>query len=458
MEKILVLGLGVSGQAALRLLAGRAELAVWDSKSEDRFDPGLIEAFRDKGVRFYFGDEPSPEGWDELILSPGVPTGLELVRKAAAAGARISGELQLAFENCPGIFLGITGTNGKTTTTALTGEIVRASGRKTEVVGNIGLPVADVVRDVDDITFMVTEISSFQLETISSFRPRVSAILNITPDHLDRHGSFEEYERVKHLVHKNQTEEDYYVFNADDKGLLAHALAMKGGPVRVPFSRKLGAEKLRQLTGCGICAVCEDDALTIDRNGAKTVLCKRGELRIPGSHNLENALAAATISFCAGIEPEYITEGLRSFAGVEHRIEFVREFEGVRYVNDSKGTNPDASIKAIEATDTPILLIAGGYEKNSDFTDFINGFDGRVKYLLLLGQTARRFAQTAEKCGFPKERMIFCESMDQCVSEGRRLAAPGDTVLLSPASASWGMYANYEKRGEHFKSLVLALE
>jgi UDP-N-acetylmuramoylalanine--D-glutamate ligase len=457
MEKILVLGLGKSGQAALRLLSGRAELSVWDSKAEERFDPALIKGFRDKGVRLFFGDKPSPKGWDKLILSPGVPTKLDLVKEAASDGALISGELQLAYENCPGIFLGITGTNGKTTTTTLVGEMVKASGRPTEVVGNIGLPVADTVNGVDSNTVMVTEISSFQLETISSFRPRVSAILNITPDHLDRHGSFEEYARVKHLVHLNQTEDDSYVFNADDPLLFEHAKGMKGGPKKVPFSRKLSAEELASAFGCISCAFVEDGSICYADGDEKTVLCRADELLIPGLHNLENALAAAAVALSAGTEPKAVSEALRSFGGVEHRIEFVREFEGVRYVNDSKGTNPDASIKAIEATTTPILLIAGGYEKNSDFTDFINGFGGKVKYLLLLGQTAGRFADTAIKCGFPGERMIFCENMEQCVENGRRLAEPGDTVLLSPASASWGMYDNYEKRGEHFKALVRAL-
>ncbi|MBQ6261476.1 MAG: UDP-N-acetylmuramoyl-L-alanine--D-glutamate ligase [Firmicutes bacterium] len=457
LEKVLVLGLGKSGAAAARLLAGRAEVHVWDAKQRDRFDPGLIGELEEKGTILHFGEKPSAEGWDRLILSPGVPTKLDLVEQARRNGAVISGELQLAYDNCPGTFIGITGTNGKTTTTSLVGEIVKLSGRKTEVVGNIGLPVAETVMSSDADTVMVTEISSFQLETISDFRPKVSAILNITPDHLDRHGTFEEYVRVKHLVHKNQGPDDYYVYNADDQGLLEYSKNMTEGPEKVPFSRKMTAEELRRLTGCRICAVCEDGALTIDCDGEKTVLCGRSDLKIPGSHNLENALAAAAVCCCAGIEKDAIVRGLKSFAGVEHRIEFVREFEGVRYVNDSKGTNPDASMKAIEATATPILLIAGGYEKNSDFTEFIEGFGGKVRYLLLLGQTARRFADTARKCGFPEDRMIFCEDMDQCVSEGRRLAQPGDTVLLSPASASWGMYDNYEKRGEHFKALVNAL-
>ncbi|MBQ5436606.1 MAG: UDP-N-acetylmuramoyl-L-alanine--D-glutamate ligase, partial [Firmicutes bacterium] len=245
LEKVLVLGLGKSGAAAARLLAGRAEVHVWDAKQRDRFDPGLIGELEEKGAVLHFGEKPSAEGWDRLILSPGVPTKLDLAEQAKRNGAVISGELQLAYDNCPGTFIGITGTNGKTTTTSLVGEIVKLSGRKTEVVGNIGLPVAETVMSSDADTVMVTEISSFQLETISDFRPKVSAILNITPDHLDRHGTFEEYVRVKHLVHKNQGPDDYYVYNADDQGLLEYSKNMTEGPEKVPFSRKMTAEELR---------------------------------------------------------------------------------------------------------------------------------------------------------------------------------------------------------------------
>ncbi|MCF0150779.1 MAG: UDP-N-acetylmuramoyl-L-alanine--D-glutamate ligase [Firmicutes bacterium] len=458
MEKILVLGLGKSGLAACRLLAKKADVSAWDSKAEEKFDSQLVDSLKAMGITLYFGEKPCAKGWDQLILSPGVPSGLDLVAAAKENGARISGELQLAYEHCSGSFLGITGTNGKTTTTALTGEIVKASGRKTEVVGNIGLPVAQTVMNTDKDTVMVTEISSFQLETTSTFRPAVSAILNITPDHLDRHGSVEEYTRVKHLIHAHQTESDFYVYNADDPGLLAHAKTMTEGPVKVPFSRKLSALQLKEQTGCTRCAVAEEGMITLICGDEKTVLCRTDQLRIPGVHNLENALAAAAVTWCAGIEPAFITEGLTTFAGVEHRIEFVREYRGIRYVNDSKGTNPDASQKAIDATDTPILLVAGGYEKNSDFTDFINGFGGKVRYLLLLGQTAPRFAETAKKCGFPEERMIFCANMEEVIEKGTALAQPGDTILLSPASASWGMYNNYEERGRHFKALANALK
>ena len=411
MKNVLVIGLGKSGFAMANLLAGEANVTCWDSKEEEKFDAQEIAKLRGEGVHFVFGDAPSAKGFDLLVLSPGVPPTIPVCEEARQQGIEISGELEQAYEHCKGIFYAITGTNGKT---------------------------------------MVTEVSSFQLETIKEFKPKVSAILNITPDHLNRHGTFEEYARVKGLVFANQDENDYFVYNADDPETVKIVPTCKKAR-KVAFSRKFKPE--------APCAYAQEGKMYIDAadgKGAQFVIDTK-DIYIPGAHNLENALAAAAICFFAGIDLAVIARLLKEFKGVEHRIEFVKEVKGVRYVNDSKGTNPDASIKAIEATNTPILLIAGGYEKNSDFTDFINGFGGKVKYLLLLGATARRFADTAIKCGFPEDRMIFCESMKDVISNAYRLAEAGDTVLLSPASASWGMYNNYEERGEDFKNLVRSL-
>ena len=450
-KKVLIIGLGKSGFASAALLAGEADVTCWDSKWEDQFDAQEIASLRERGVAFAFGEEPSAAGYDLLVVSPGVPLRIPVCEEARRLGIEISGELEQAYEHCKGTFYAITGTNGKTTTTALVGEIFRAAGRKTEVVGNIGLPSSARALQADEESCMVTEVSSFQLETVRDFRPKVSAILNITPDHLDRHGSFEEYARVKGLIFANQAEDDFFVYNADDAATVQIAGTCEKA-VKVAFSRKFRPD--------APCAFAEDGRLYIDADdgkGARFVI-ETKDIYIPGAHNLENALAAAAICFFAGIDADVIARVLREFRGVEHRIEFVREVKGVRYVNDSKGTNPDASIKAVEAVNAPILLIAGGYEKNSDFTDFINGFCGKVKYLLLLGQTAQRFGETALSCGFPKERIVFCESMKEVVSNAYDLAEAGDCVLLSPASASWGMYANYEERGEDFKQLVRALE
>ena len=449
-KKVLVIGLGKSGFATAALLAGEADVTCWDSKDEEKFDAQAIADLRTCGVKFLFRDAPSASGYDLLVLSPGVPPAIPVCEEAKRLGIEISGELEQAYEHCKGTFYAITGTNGKTTTTALTGEIFKAAGRKTEVVGNIGLPSSARASEADEDTCMVTEVSSFQLETIKEFKPKVSAILNITPDHLNRHGTFEEYARVKGLVFANQDESDFFVYNADDPETVKIVPTCKKA-VKVAFSRKFRPD--------APCAYAEDGKMYLDADdgqGPRFVI-DTADIYIPGAHNLENALAAAAVCFFAGIETGVIARMLKEFKGVEHRIEFVREVKGVRYVNDSKGTNPDASIKAIEATDTPILLIAGGYEKNSDFTDFINGFNGKVKYLLLLGQTAQRFADTARKCGFPEDRMIFCADMKDVIFRARSLAEVGDTVLLSPASASWGMYNNFEERGEDFKQLVMAL-
>ena len=442
-KKVLIVGLGRSGLAAAGLLAAEADVTAWDAKSEDRFDSEAIAGLRKLGVSCIFEAEPSAEGWDKAVLSPGVPLDIPLVKALKENGCYISGELEEAYTHCSGTFFAITGTNGKTTTTALAGEMVKAAGIPCEVVGNIGLPVAGRVGGADSDTIMVTEVSSFQLETTHSFHPHVSALLNVTPDHLNRHGSFEEYARVKGLVYANQKEGDFFVYNADDP--VCCDLAAKCPCTAVPFS------STRELD---FGAYVKDDMLVIDKGAGLFALCRRDELRIPGKHNLENALAAAAVCTFGGIPAEAAARALRSFAGVAHRIEFIAEVDGVRYVNDSKGTNPDSTIKAIEATDTPILLIAGGYEKNSDFTELIESFGGKVKKLLLLGVTAKRFAECAVRCGFPEKDIVFCKNMDECVSEGRRLSSPGDTVLLSPASASWDMYSCFEERGDHFRKLV----
>ncbi|MCQ2560658.1 MAG: UDP-N-acetylmuramoyl-L-alanine--D-glutamate ligase [Clostridia bacterium] len=444
-KKILAVGLGKSGFAIAGLFAGEADVTAWDSKPEEKFNKEELDALRAKGVEFAFGEGFDPTGYDKVVMSPGVPPTIDLVKKAQAAGIEISGELEEAYTHCKGTFIAITGTNGKTTTTALTGEIFKAAGLKTEVVGNIGIPSSVKAKSADEDTYMVTEVSSFQLETIKEFKPRVSAILNITPDHLNRHGTFEEYARVKGLVFANQDENDYFVYNADEPETVKIAATCTKA-VKVPFSRKFRPQ--------APCAFVENGKLCIDNGIAVTEIINTEDIYIPGAHNLENALAAAAICYFAGIDSAVISRLLRDFKGVEHRIEFVKEVKGVRYVNDSKGTNPDASIKAIEATKTPIHLIAGGYEKNSDFTEFINCFGGKVKTLLLLGATAERFKKTALDCGFPEDKIYMCESMKQVIETAYGMAEPGDTVLLSPASASWGMYNNFEERGEDFKQLV----
>ena len=459
MESILIMGLGRSGLAAAGLLAGKAELSAWDTKPEDAFADAVIEDLKNKGVKLYMGPDSEKElmklaeggekPFDRVVISPGITP----KHPVASLGKEIIGELELACESTDCPFLAITGTNGKTTTTTLVGEILKAAEMPCRVVGNIGEPVSAQVQGADRDTVMVAEVSSFQLETIKKFRPHVAAMLNVTPDHLDRHGSVEEYARMKARVAENQTEEDFFVYNYDDPG--ACELAAKiVRPALVPFTTKNEGMDLVMHPNA---AFVKEGYIYVRKNGKEIKLCKAADLQIPGKHNLENALGAAAVAVFAGAPKGAVSKTLRSFKGVEHRIEYVRTYKGVRYVNDSKGTNPDSTIKAIEATDTPIILIGGGYEKKSDFTELIEHFGGKVKYLVLMGATAERFKETALKCGFPDERIVKCPSLEACVASCAQLASPGDTVLLSPACASWDMFTGYEQRGRIFKELVKKL-
>ena len=447
-KRILVVGMGKSGIAATQaLLKLGAVVSVYDRKEEDKLDTSLIQFLRTKKVTCYFGEEPDNTGeLDMVVISPGVPLDTGFVQKAKEAGAEVIGELEIAYRVGKGRYAAITGTNGKTTTTTLVGEIFKNSGRKTYVVGNVGVAVISKALCTTEDDWLVTEVSSFQLETTRDFKPEVSALLNITPDHMDRHKTLENYAQAKAMVFKNQDKNQYFVVNYDDEESMK---LVKQCPAKViPFSRKaelpLG------------CYVLDGDVVIKNEQGQIIEICNKDELKIPGAHNLENALAAAAIGYFAGISPDVIAKTLREFEGVEHRLEFSGEVDGVRFVNDSKGTNPDASIKAIEAMKDGIILIAGGYDKGSDYEEFINAFQGRVKHLMLLGKTAPKIKETAERLGFTN--ITMCRDMEECVRAGFKLASPGDTVLLSPACASWDMYTCFEQRGEHFKNCVRELE
>ena len=447
-KKILVVGMGKSGIAATQaLLKLGAEVSVYDGKNEDKICTQLIQFLKNKNVTCYFSEEPTNlNELDMVVISPGVPTELEFVQKAKAGGAEVIGELEIAYRIGKGRYVAITGTNGKTTTTTLVGEIFKNSGRKTYIVGNVGVAVISKALCTSEEDWLVTETSSFQLETTKYFQPEVSALLNITPDHMDRHKTLENYAQTKAKIFENQNENQYFVVNYDDDE--SYRLTSQCKAKVIPFSRKQSLE-----LGC---FVLDGDIVIRNEEGQRIDICGADELRIPGAHNLENALAAAAVAYFAGISPEVIAKTLREFEGVEHRLEFSGEVDGVRFVNDSKGTNPDASIKAIEAMKENIILIAGGYDKGSDYEDFINAFQGRVKHLILLGKTAPKIKETAERLGFTN--ITMAKDMDECVKIGYKLASPGDTVLLSPACASWDMYTCFEQRGEHFKNCVRDLE
>jgi len=380
-----------------------------------------------------------------VIMSPGVSPELEFVKKAEQAGAELIGELELAYRLCKGIFVAITGTNGKTTTTSLVGEIFERSKRKTSVVGNIGKAVIGAAIDATKDDWLVTEVSSFQLETTREFRPLVSAILNLTPDHLNRHHTMEAYGAAKAKIFANQSKDQYLIINYDDK--LCFDLAKDAECMVVPFSRK---SKLDY----GV--ILENNKIYVNDKNNKVYICDKGDIRIIGDHNVENVLAAVGICYFAGIAKEVIAEGIRNFGGVEHRIEFCAEIRGVKYYNDSKGTNVDASLTALRAIKENIILIAGGDGKQQNFDEFTSNFDGAVKKLLLFGRDAHIIAESADKFGFNDYENF--STLDECVERANELAQSGDTVLLSPACASWDMYESYERRGEHFKRCVEKLK
>ncbi|MDR1135699.1 MAG: UDP-N-acetylmuramoyl-L-alanine--D-glutamate ligase [Clostridiales Family XIII bacterium] len=454
-RRVLIAGLAKSGAAAAAAAVKMgAEVWGYDDKTADEIGRAGLDVFASapkRNVRLFLnGETPAAdEKWDYLILSPGVPPDARIVSDARRNGALVMGELEFAWRAGRANFLAVTGTNGKTTTTSLIGEMFKNAGMRAEIAGNIGIPAVSkaLLEDMDENSWMVTETSSFQLETIVDFHPKVSVLLNITPDHMDRHKTMLNYAAAKARIFENQDENDFFIVN---RGEVLSWILAKGCAAQVrPFSRT------REL---GVGAFVRDGRIVLSDRKDETILCGVDELIIPGAHNLENALAAAAAADSAGAPREAIAETLKTFKGVEHRLEFAGTVGGVRFVNDSKGTNPEASIKAIEAIEGGICLIAGGYDKNASFESFANALCGKVKKLALMGRTAEKIASAALKSGFAEERIVICRDMEACVREGFEAAEPGDTVLLSPACASWDMYACFEERGEDFKTCVEELK
>ena len=448
-KKVLVFGSGISGESACRLLLREgAEVVLYDGN--DRLDReeilAKISPEEGQNVEILLGELTGQqlEGLlDELslvVMSPGVPTDLPIVEQMRAHGLPIWGEIELAYVFGRGDVLAITGTNGKTTTTALLGEIMKNYKDSVFVVGNIGNPYTSAAWETTEESVVVAEISSFQLETIHTFHPKVSAVLNITPDHLNRHHTMQAYIEAKERIAENQTAEDVCVLNYEDEE--TRAFGEKTGAQVLYFSSRRKLKKGVYLEDGNI--ICDIDE--------KIPVCSVDELNILGTHNHENAMAAVAMAYAYGTPMEIIRKTLKEFQGVAHRIEFVAEKNGVAYYNDSKGTNPDAAIRGIQAMNRPTVLIGGGYDKESSYDEWIQAFDGKVKKLVLLGATREKIAQTARRLGFNEIEMAdtFEEAFAKCVE----CAQPGDAVLLSPACASWGMFKNYEERGNKFKELV----
>ena len=441
---ILVVGMGRSGKAAIKALSGTgARLYAQDSQDASNMDEDFLEFLAEGHVKTFFGTLPDDMGmFDMLVLSPGVPPQLGFIQEAEQKGAEIIGELELAYRMTDAHFAAITGTNGKTTTTTLAGEIFKAAGRKTSVVGNIGNPVVTEAVNADRDAWMVTEVSSFQLETTKDFRPEVSAILNLTPDHLNRHKTMKAYGDAKARVAVNQSPDQYLIINHDDSAVIE--LAKQSKATIVPFSRKEALSAGAYLDG--------EEIVIRDFDGSLHDICSRNDLRIIGDHNVENVLAAAALCYFAGIDEKVIGDAVKAFPGVEHRIEFCGSSDGVDYYNDSKGTNVDAAVIALKALRNNIILIAGGDGKAQDFTDLAEHLSGAVKALVLLGRDGPLIEEAARRAGF--EEIYSCGSMEECVRRASEIAQSGDKVLLSPACASWDMYPNYEVRGRHFKQCV----
>ena len=441
---VLVFGTGISGIGAAHLLLAKgAEVILYDGNTEKDKEALLAEFPAGSKVRIVLGELPEAEmeQLDLVVMSPGVPCDLPVVLAMKGKGIRIWGEVELAYECGKGDVLAVTGTNGKTTTTSLLGAIMQAYHPEVYIVGNIGNPYTEAAPKMTDDAVTVAEISSFQLETIEKFAPKVSAILNITPDHLNRHHTMEEYIRVKELITKNQTESDTCVLNYEDEILREFGKTLHTQVIYFSSLHKL--EKGMYLDDGEICYR--------DENGLQK-LCRTTELNLPGRHNHENVMAAAAMALAYGVPLEVIRKVVCAFKAVEHRIEFVTEKNGVVYYNDSKGTNPDAAIKGIQAMDRPTLLIGGGYDKGSSYFEWIQAFDGKVKYLVLIGQTREKIAAEAKALGFTD--IVFADSLAEAVQFCADHAKKGDAVLLSPACASWGMFPNYEVRGKMFKELV----
>ena len=500
-QKVLVAGTGISGISAAKLLLDMGgEVVLYDGNEKLKEEELKKKLDDNEKVTVVLGELKRTDllGVELCIISPGIPLESPFVAILDDMNIPIWSEIQLAYHCAKGRLAAITGTNGKTTTTALTGQIMKDYFDSVFVVGNIGIPYTQVALETKESSVTVAEVSSFQLETIMDFHPQVSAILNITPDHLDRHGTMERYIAIKESIAMNQSEEDTIVLNYDDPVLRSFGLKEK--PEKKDDEEKDSLEKSadpetgaeeedsqntsgdskkddqeNKDSGTGIPEFdlkakvvffssrsrleeglfLDGDRIVWRRNGKQEDVVNIHDLNLLGRHNYENVMAAAAIGLAMGVPLSSIRKTAEAFQAVEHRIEFVAERYGVKYYNDSKGTNPDAAIQAIRAMPGSTILIAGGYDKHSEFDEWIESFEGKVRYLVLIGQTRDKIARCAREHGF--HDIMYAEDMQEAVRVCASYANMGENVLLSPACASWGMFRNYEERGRVFKECVRSL-
>ena len=445
-KNILIIGAGISGFAAAKIAKKfGAEVTLSDAKAEADINYDFSE-LRDLNINLKFGKQEDSllDDVDLIIVSPAVPLRISLLQSALQRNIRVISEVELAYDLAKSPICAVTGTNGKTTTVTLLGLLLETAYQKVGVGGNIGIPLSEVALEVGEGGCIAAEISSYQMEATNHFRPHVSAILNVTPDHIKRHGSMEVYQQMKERLFAEEGDSDFLVLNYDDER--TRGIKDRAHCKVYYFSRQCELDEGAYLVG---------EELVIKVNGTMHKLCTINELGIKGGHNVENALAASMVAFLAGAEPSKMRQVLIDFKGVEHRIEFVREIDGVKYYNDSKATNTDSAIKALETFDGHIILIAGGDDKGTDLADFMELVKARVDELILVGDAAARFKQAAIDIGFDEKKIHEADySMDKAVEIAKNITHAPQVVLLSPACASFDMYNGFEERGRDFKRIV----
>ena len=449
-NKAMVLGMARSGIAVAKLLQLRgAEVWVCDTKAKEAFNGALDELIANGAHLLLEEKHPEEhlEGLDLLVVSPGIRIEHPAIARAKELGVEVVGEIEYAYRESTGLLLAVTGTNGKTTTVTLLGEIFKNAGRTTHVVGNIGTPYSGAVPDMRAGDVTVCEISSFMMETSREFHPAVSAVLNISEDHMDRHHTMERYVQLKERIFENSNADDFVVLNYDDP--VTHDMANRANCKVVWFSS-------RNPVPYG--AFVKDGNMVFGTEEDFQIICAADEIYIPGEHNLKNALAAAAMALVSGIPAPVIRHTLRTFTGVEHRIEFVRELDGVRFINDSKGTNVDSTIQAVRAMKQPTVLILGGYDKHCDFTPLVEIIkENPIAKIVLIGATAQQIGETLDKCGYTEYEHCGYD-FELAIRRCFELAGEGWNVLFSPSCASFDMFADYEARGRIFKEIVAKLE
>lgn len=444
-QRVLVAGLARSGLAAARLLMKAGAVpTLYDQKPREQLSPE-VSVFVEIGCELRQAEnvEKLLAGIDRLIISPGMPVDAPLVKAAQSRGMPVLGELELGSRCAKGPILAVTGTNGKTTTVTLLGEMLRQAGHVAHVTGNVGYPLCAAVLEAGEEDPLVVEVSSFQLETTQLFQPQISAVLNLSADHLNRHGTMDRYAQLKRRIAAKQTQRDAIVLNWDDPATQQMAQGLE--PRVYWFSRTQRVSRGTYL---------EEGQLVFTDEGVRKAICQAEEVSLPGEHNLENALAASCMAMLFQVPPAVIRHALRSFSGVEHRLEFVLESKGIRYINDSKGTNPEATMRAIRAMQAPSLLLAGGYDKQLFFEELARcaAEQPLLRGVVLYGQTGERMEESFKQAGI--QAVYVTETLDSALNKARSMAEPGYSILLSPACSSFDQFQDYEQRGRYYKQLV----